>query len=148
MAKGESKKDKSSISVAPSGAFTVRLKLSGNLANKVVVRAMQILTWNNEQETKMQEMTAEGGFEVEGNIFIERRYYFKADKKPYHEDKIAFTGLAGEYEYNVKTDERDTGKIEKVKVIKKQEPKQFVLMEPCELKFNSTELTKNPSDDK
>ncbi|WP_343318229.1 hypothetical protein [Sphingobacterium multivorum] len=50
----------------------------------------------------MQEITADGKFEVEGNVFIERRYYFKADSKPYHEDKIAFTGLAGEYEYKVK----------------------------------------------
>ncbi|MFC6269811.1 hypothetical protein [Frigoriflavimonas asaccharolytica] len=148
MAKGESKKDKSSISVAPSGAFTVRLKLSGNVANKVVVRAMQILTWNNKQETKMQEMTAEGGFEVEGNIFIERRYYFKADKKPYHEDKIVFTGLAGEYEYKIKTRKRDKEKIKKEEVIKNQEPTQFILIEPCQLVFNSSEMTKNPSDDK
>lgn len=146
MAKGESKTDKSSISVAPSGAFTVRLKLSGTVSSKVVVRAMHVLTWNN-QETGMQEMTAEGKFEVQGNVFIEKRYFFKADNKPYHEDKIVFTGLVGEYEYIMKTRTRDKDEIEDEKV-NEQPPTQFMLMEPCEFKFHSTEITKNPSDGK
>lgn len=148
LKKGESKTDKSEISIAPSGAFTVRLKLSGSVSNNVIVRAMHMLTWNNKEETKMQEMTAEGKFEVEGNVFIERRYYYKADKKPYHEDKIVFTGLAGEYEYKVKTRKRDKDTIKKEEVIKNQEPKHFMLMEPCQLVFNSDEMTKNPSEDK
>lgn len=148
LKKGESKTDKSEISIAPSGAFTVRLKLSGSVSNNVIVRAMHMLTWNNKEEAKMQEMTAEGKFEVEGNVFIERRYYYKADKKPYHEDKIVFTGLAGEYEYKVKTRKRDKDTIKKEEVIKNQEPKQFMLMEPCQLVFNSDEMTKNPSEDK
>ncbi|MGI9653029.1 hypothetical protein [Chryseobacterium sp. RLHN22] len=143
LTKGISKTDKSSISIAPSGAFTLRLKLSGSVSNKVVVRAMHILTWNN-QETGMQEMTAEGKFEAKGNIFIEKRFYFKADSKPYHEDKIIFTGLAGEYEYNVK---RKTKRDDPEEEIAKREPTQFMLMEPCELVFHSTEMTKNPSDD-
>lgn len=142
LAKGESKKDHSSISIAPSGAFTVRLKLSGSVSNSVVVRAMHVLTWNNKEE-KMQEITADGKFEVEGNVFIERRYYFKADSKPYHEDKIAFTGLAGEYEYKVK---RRTKRDEPEEDVVKQEPKQFMLIEPCQLVFNSSEMTKNPSE--
>lgn len=142
LAKGESKKDYSSISIAPSGAFTVQLKLSGSVSNKVVVRAMNVLTWNNKEEG-MQEITADGKFEVEGNVFIERRYYFKADSKPYHEDKIAFTGLAGEYEYKVKRRTRRDASEEEVM---KQEPTTFMLMEPCQLVFNSSEMTKNPSE--
>jgi hypothetical protein len=146
LKKGESKTDKSEISIAPSGAFTVSLKLSGSVSNNVVVRAMHMLTWNNKEQTKMQEMTAEGKFEVEGNVFIERRYYYKADKKPYHEDKIVFTGLAGEYEYKVEAvGQSSTGKKQ---TVKKQEPTQFMLIEPCQLVFNSDEMTKNPSDDK
>lgn len=146
IAKGQSKTDKSSISIAPSGAFTVRLKLSGSVSNKVVVRAMNVLTWNN-RETGMQEMNTGGKFEVEGNVFIEKRFYFKADGKPYHEDKIAFTGLAGEYEYKIKKEKNPRANKSK-SIIKEQEPKQFMLMEPCQLVFHSTEMTKHPAEDK
>lgn len=152
LASGQSKSDHSSISIAPSGAFTLRLKLSGSITNKnVIVKAMHILTWNNretdEEKDKNRDKEAKGEFQVTGNIFIERRYYFKADGKPYHEDKIAFTGLAGEYEYEVKR-ENDNGKRGKKKndIIAKQEPTQFMLIEPCQLVFNSSEMTKNPSE--
>lgn len=145
LAKGESKKDHSSISVAPSGAFTVRLKLSGSITNQnLLVRGMHVLTWNNNEEKEMQNLNAKGAFEVNGNVFIERRYYFKADSKPYHEDKIAFTGLAGEYEYTAEVvGQRGKGKST---VLAKKEPTQFMLMEPCQLVFNSSEMTKNPSE--
>ncbi|MDM1555202.1 hypothetical protein HX126_11605 [Chryseobacterium indologenes] len=146
LASGQSKTDHSSISIAPSGAFTLRLKLSGSITNKnVIVKAMHVLTWNNRDpnEEKDKEKEAKGEFQVTGNIFIERRYYFKADGKPYHEDKIAFTGLAGQYEYKVK---RRTKRDEPEEDIVKQEPKQFMLIEPCQLVFNSTEMTKNPSE--
>lgn len=146
LSSGNSRNDKSSISFAPSGAFTVQLKFSGKVSNKVMVKAMHILTWNNREEG-MQEVTAEGKFEVKGNAFLERRYHYKADHKPYYEDKVAFTGLIGEYEYKKKVKIQKNGGIEE-ETIEEQKPKQFMLMEPCQIVFNSSEMTKNPSDDK
>lgn len=147
LTRGSSVADKSSVSFAPSGAFTVRLKFSGKVSNKVVVKAMHILTWNNRQE-ELQEFNAEGSFELQGNAFLERRYHYKADHKPYYEDKIAFTGLMGEYEYIITASNRDKDKVAKTQIVKEQKPKQFMLMEPCQLVFNSSEMAKNPSDDK
>lgn len=146
LLKGQSKTDKSSISIATAGAFTVKLKLSANVSNKVLVRCMHILTWNN-KETTMQEMKGDGTFEIEGNVFIEKRFYFDDVGSPYHEDKIVFTGLAGEYEYKKKVKIQKNGGIED-EIIEEQKTKQFMLMEPCELLFHSTKMTKNPSDDK
>lgn len=149
LAKGESKTDKSSVSIAPSGAFTLRLKLSGSITSKnIMVRGMHMLTWNSQDQTQMQEMTGEGKFEVEGNIFIERRYFYKAnrtDQDPYHEDRIMFNGIAGEYEYRLTKPKRDKGG--KQEIIVEQKPTPFVLMEPCELKFDSEKLTQNPANE-
>jgi hypothetical protein len=78
---------------------------------------------------------------------VERRYHYKADHTPYYEDKIAFTGLMGEYEYSVKEKGERNGRTEE-KIVKEKKPTQFMLMEPCQIIFNSSEMTKNPSDDK
>ena len=142
IAKGASSNDKSSISIAPSGAFTVRLKFSGKVSDSVIVRAMHILTIKNKEQRTAEKLSAEEKFEVEGNIFIERRYYFEANKKPHYEDSGKFSGLAGEYEYKISA----PGPVgERPRVVKKKEPTHFILMEAYEIKFNSSEMTRDPS---
>lgn len=138
--------DKSSVSIAPSGAFTVRIKLSGSVASKdVLVRAMNILTWRNKEE-KVTEFNAEGKFEVEGNVFIERRYSFEAKHKPYYQDRVVFTGLGGEYMYKVKAKKREKDDKKPIDTIEeKEEIRTFILLAPCEIGFDPSEMTKNPS---
>ena len=137
--------DKSSVSIAPSGAFTVRLKLSGSIADKgILVRAMNVLTWRNSEE-EVTEFSATGKFEVKGNVLIERRYTYGAEQKPYYQDRVVFTGLGGEYMYKIKTEEQgyeSSGK-KKVKKIKEQEEiRQFMLLAPFEIGLNPSEMIK------
>lgn len=146
IAKGDSKVDKSSISIGTSAGMTVRLKLSGSVSDNAVVKAMHMLTWEG-KEPGLQELKGNG--EVKGNIFVERRYFFEANKPaPYYEDRVVFTGLAGEYSFiTEEIGQGGNGKKKKENTVK-QESKQFILMEAYELKFDSSEVIKNPRAEK
>lgn len=141
-------KDKSSFHILPSGAFTVKIIFNGKVGEGVIVRALELLNYTKVREEEAESLEAKGGFKVEGNIIIERYYDYKGED-PYFEDRVNFLGLAGEYEYTIEAvDQGINSKKKKRRTIKEQEPKEFILMEPTQIVFNSSKLTKNPSEDK
>ena len=128
-------KDASAATVGSSKELKVDVKIDANV--KVPVRAMNII--NYIANTSVKDIEAGGTFEISTGIFLERRYFFHAnDKKPYYADSVIFTGVAGEYGYNVKViNQKKKGKD--INIEKKSQ--QFVLIPPQVITHKAIPLT-------
>ncbi|WP_282631116.1 hypothetical protein [Empedobacter sedimenti] len=140
---GGSLKDQSQISIAPSAGLLVQLKVSANV--KVPVRAMNIINYAS-TDSEYQEIEAGGKLDVKGNIFYQRNYIFNANKKQhFSQDSVIFNGLGGEYEYQVKVQDKVKRRKKNNSIHFNQEPKKFMLMEPYILLYGEVPLYSHPA---
>lgn len=133
-----------SVAIAGSNKeLKVEMKIDANV--KVPVKAMNIINYMGKINVK--DIQAEGKFEITSGIFIEKRYYFHAsEKKPYRQDSVIFTGIAGEYGYKAKIESKPKGgkgNLPNIKV--NQSPKNFVLIPPQVITHKPIPVFENPA---
>lgn len=136
-------KDASVATIGSNKELNVEVKIDANV--KVPVKAMNIINYMG--KTNVKDIKAKGNFEISSGIFIERRYFFHADnKQPYYRDSVIFTGVAGEYGYNlrVETNEQNKNKSQ-TKIKKDKKPKKFVLIPPQIITQKPVPVFENPA---
>lgn len=131
--------DASVATVGSNKELKVEVKIDANV--KVPVKAMNIINYIG--KTTIKDIEAGAKFEINSGVFLERRYYFHAsEKKPYYQDSVIFTGVAGEYSYNMKVESKDKDK--KMPQVE-QKPKTFVLLPPQTITHNPVPIFENPA---